>query len=89
MAELRLNRRRLLGSAMASMALAACDRVGVGTGAAKPSFNGIDITGAEYARQLTLTDADGQPRTLADFKGKVPVVFFGDRKSTRLNSSHG
>ena len=59
------------------MALAACDRVGVGTGAAKPSFNGIDITGAEYARQLTLTDADGQPRTLADFKGKVPVVFFG------------
>ena len=62
---------------MASMALAACDRVGVGTGAAKPSFNGIDITGAEYARQLTLTDADGQPRTLADFKGKVPVVFFG------------
>ncbi len=24
-----------------------------------------------------MTDADGKPRTLADFKGKVAVVFFG------------
>jgi protein SCO1/2 len=41
------------------------------------AFQGIDITGADYARQLNLTDADGKPRTLADFKGKVAVVFFG------------
>ena len=45
--------------------------------AEKPAFKAIDITGAEYARQLALPDASGKPRTLADFKGKVMVVFFG------------
>lgn len=43
----------------------------------KPSFKGIDITGAEYARELSLPDADGRLRSLDDFKGKVTVVFFG------------
>ena len=43
----------------------------------KPAFKGIDITGAEYARQLALPDAGGKLRTLAEFKGKVAVVFFG------------
>jgi protein SCO1/2 len=43
----------------------------------KPAFKGIDITGAPYAQQLNLPDADGKPRTLADFKGKVVIVFFG------------
>ncbi len=42
-----------------------------------PAFKSIDITGAEYGRELDLTDADGQARHLADFKGKVVVVFFG------------
>jgi protein SCO1/2 len=42
-----------------------------------PAFKSIDITGAEYGRELDLTDADGKPRHLADFKGKVIVVFFG------------
>jgi protein SCO1/2 len=40
-------------------------------------FNGADITGADYAGKLALPDADGRVRTLADFKGKVTVVFFG------------
>lgn len=40
-------------------------------------FQGVDITGAEYAQTLSLPDANGQLRTLADFKGKVVVVFFG------------
>lgn len=40
-------------------------------------FNAINITGAEYASKLELPDAEGRPRTLADFKGKVTVVFFG------------
>jgi protein SCO1/2 len=43
----------------------------------KAAFQGVDITGAEYAKELNLTDADGKPRQLADFKGKVTVVFFG------------
>ena len=42
-----------------------------------PAFKAIDITGAEYARELSLPDADGKRRTLADFTGKVIVVFFG------------
>jgi len=41
------------------------------------SFNAIDITGANYARELSMPDVDGHVRTLAEFKGKVVVVFFG------------
>jgi protein SCO1 len=57
-------------------ALAGCDRAAT---PAKPAmqFRGADITGAEYARTLSLPDVNGQPRTLGDFKGKVTVVFFG------------
>ncbi|MEX8519409.1 MAG: SCO family protein [Leptothrix sp. (in: b-proteobacteria)] len=43
----------------------------------KPPFKALDITGADYARQLTLTAPDGKPRSLSDFKGKIVVVFFG------------
>jgi protein SCO1/2 len=53
--------------------LAACDK----PGPPAANFHGADITGAEYARTLALPDQNGQPRTLADFKGKVTVVFFG------------
>ena len=52
--------------------LGACDPM-----AAPSSFKAIDITGAEYARDFNLPDVDGRRRTLADFKGKVVVVFFG------------
>ena len=41
------------------------------------SFKATDITGATFARDFALTDQSGQPRVLADFKGKVVVVFFG------------
>ena len=67
--------RRALLLAVAAAALAGCDS-GL-PGSSKPAFKAIDITGAEYARTLSLTDQNGQPRTLADFKGKVTVVFFG------------
>ncbi|MDB5879050.1 MAG: photosynthetic protein synthase [Variovorax sp.] len=43
----------------------------------KASFNAVDMTGADYAKDFALSDADGKPRTLADFKGKVVVLFFG------------
>ena len=52
-------------------ALTGCDR------ASAPSFKAIDITGADYARELSLTDPDGKRRSLAEFKGRVVVVFFG------------
>jgi protein SCO1/2 len=55
--------------------LAGCDKLrGM---AASSGFKAVDITGAEYGRSLSLPDQTGQVRTLADFKGKVTVVFFG------------
>ena len=43
----------------------------------KPHFQSIDLTGADYAKGFSLPDPTGQTRTLADFKGKVVMVFFG------------
>jgi protein SCO1 len=59
----------------AVVALAGCEPAG--PLASKQVFRGVDITGAEYARSLSLPDQNGQQRGLADFKGKVVVVFFG------------
>jgi protein SCO1 len=71
------NRWRLWAALAAlSLAVACGDKSGTGS-AAKPSFRSIDITGADYARRLELPDADGKSRSLAEFKGKVVVVFFG------------
>jgi len=68
-----MHRRTVFGLVLcAALSLAGCDRAG-----SSARFNGADITGAEYARTLALPDQNGQPRTLADFKGKVTVVFFG------------
>lgn len=63
--------------AAASLALlGACDKPG-GPTASSAGFKGIDITGAEYARDFSLPDVEGRTRTLADFKGRAVVVFFG------------
>jgi len=56
--------------------LAGCGDKPAGS-APKASFHSVDITGAEYARKLELPDAEGKPRSLGEFKGKVVVVFFG------------
>lgn len=63
--------RRTMGAGLAAMALAlsGCSE--------QIPFTGIDITGADYAQGFSLTDHHGQVRTLADFKGKAVVVFFG------------
>ncbi len=53
-----------------SLLLAAC-------GSQKAPFQNQDISGAGYGRDFTLTDHTGQTRRLADFKGKVVVLFFG------------
>lgn len=41
------------------------------------TFQGTDITGVGWARGLDLADHSGRRRTLADFKGKVVLLFFG------------
>ena len=52
------------------LALAACAK-------APEKFNNTDLTGLDYAKDFALTDHNGKPRTLADFKGKLVVIFFG------------
>ncbi len=44
---------------------------------AKLPFLTTDMTGAKVGGPLALTDHTGKPRQLADFLGKVVVVFFG------------
>ena len=46
-------------------------------GPASPKFQGSDVTGASFGRDFNLVDHNGKPRTLADFRGKAVVVFFG------------
>lgn len=41
------------------------------------SFVSVDVTGADYARDFSMPDQDGQVRSLKDFAGKIVVVFFG------------
>ncbi len=44
----------------------------------KQSFKNVDITGSKaFGNDFSLVDPDGKVRTLADFKGKVVVMFFG------------
>ena len=65
----------LLAAACAlTVSLAACDKL---PGKQKESFQNTDVTGLDYAKGFALTDHTGKPRTLADFKGKAVVVFFG------------
>lgn len=40
-------------------------------------FKNTDVTGLQYGKDFALTDHNGKMRTLADFKGKAVVVFFG------------
>jgi protein SCO1/2 len=53
-----------------SALLAACEAGG-------PQFKSTDITGVDYGKSLALTDHTGKARTLADFRGKAVVLFFG------------
>ena len=59
----------LFGSAAPAMLL--------GCSPAAPSYDSTDITGAAFAKDFGLQDHYGKLRTMADFRGKVVVVFFG------------
>jgi protein SCO1 len=61
---------RLGGAVMLAWSLAGCVPSG-------PTFKNADVTGADCCRDFSLTDHNGKARTLADFRGKVVVVFFG------------
>lgn len=68
------NRRRVLALSAAGFVVGG---ILAGCSPPTPTFKSTDITGAAFAQGLTLTDHTGQVRTLADFRGKAVVVFFG------------
>ena len=43
----------------------------------KEKFNAADITGAGWGHDFHLIDPTGAPRSLADYRGKVVMLFFG------------
>ena len=70
-----MTRRAVLRAAAVGVAgglLVACDR-----GGGRPAFRSTDVTGADYGKALAMTDHTGTARTLADWRGKVVVLFFG------------
>jgi protein SCO1/2 len=60
----------ILAFLIACAPLAACAPDG-------PKFQSSDVTGATFGRDFQLMDATGKPRTLADYRGKAVVIFFG------------
>jgi protein SCO1/2 len=69
--------RRVFSKSFLALGMVSALTVLTGCGQDKPAFKGVDITGADYAQGFSLSDQDGQVRTLTDFAGKTVVVFFG------------
>jgi protein SCO1/2 len=71
-----------LATRVARIAVAVCALGGAmlvaGCGQDAPAFQNVDITGnKQFATDFSLPDTSGKMRTLADYKGKVVVLFFG------------
>lgn len=65
-----MNAIRTIAGLGLALALAAC-------GDGRPQFKNTDVTGADYAKDFSLTDHNGRKVTLADYRGSVVTVFFG------------
>jgi protein SCO1 len=63
----------VLVAATLALSVSGCDKLP----GKQASFQNTDVTGLDYAKGFSLTDHNGKPRTLADYKGKVAIVFFG------------
>ncbi len=48
-----------------------------GCGERPVTFISTDITGADFGKDFHLSDHNGKPRALADFRGSVVAMFFG------------
>ena len=68
-----MNRRALIACGLLLAALFG----GCGRSAEAPQFMLVDVTGASFGKALELTDHNGKPRSLAEFRGKVVAIFFG------------
>ena len=62
---------------MRSFLLVLAMLVVAGCSSGTADFRGTDITGASFGRDFALNDTSGRQRTLADYRGKVVVMFFG------------
>jgi len=62
---------RLFTSLAMALLMAAC------ADPAPPAFHGVDITGSDWGRDFALVDHHGQPRRLADFRGRAVMLSFG------------
>jgi protein SCO1/2 len=60
----------LVGSVLALSSLTGCE-------ADKPGFRSLDVSGADWGKDFNLLDPEGRERSLADFRGKVVLIFFG------------
>lgn len=69
-----VNRRSLLMAALALPIAINSPRI---LAAEDLPFEGNDITGYKLGRDLNMIDTSGHKKTLADFKGKVLLIFFG------------
>jgi protein SCO1/2 len=70
---LKLAPSRVLGLGLLSLLI-----IGVLGCSPKPSFKNVDITGSTaFGNNFSLLDTNGNTKTMADYKGKVVVVFFG------------
>ena len=49
----------------------------VGCGMPQPEFRNTDVSGTDCCRDFRLTDHNGNARSMADFRGKAVVMFFG------------
>ena len=72
-----VNSSRRLVLSLTLSAVAASVLALTGCSEPKAAFKGVDITGADYAKELNLPDQNGQVRKIKDFSGKLVVVFFG------------
>ena len=61
---------RLVGALLLALSFAGC-------GPSQSGFINTDVTGADCCKDFRLSDHNGKVRTLADFRGKVVVMFFG------------
>lgn len=65
--------RYLAAGLLMAAALLGCDKANT----SQEKFGTVDITGGSWGSNFQLTDHNGQPRNIADFKGKAVVLFFG------------
>ena len=64
-------------SALIVMTAAVLVLTGCGERGTEERFQSTDVTGVDWGRDFDLTDHTGKRRRLADFRGKVTMLFFG------------